>query len=107
MHVPIITDPAVRFVVGEREWHLAPGEVWVFNTWALHNVINPNPTRRIHLVVDTVGGATFNRKLAEGWRPFNASGRNPQPAPAWPVTALTPKPSGHAASSRCSTPEPP
>lgn len=55
VHVPVVTDPAVRFLCGEREIHMAAGEVWIFDTWKTHNVINPNPTRRIHLVIDTKG----------------------------------------------------
>lgn len=59
VHVPVITDPAVRFLCGDREIHMAAGEAWIFDTWKLHNVINPNPTRRVHLVIDAklpVGG---------------------------------------------------
>lgn len=55
VHVPIVTDPAVRFDCGERSLHMAPGETWIFDTWRPHNVVNPNPTRRIHLVIDTAG----------------------------------------------------
>ncbi|HEX2060133.1 MAG TPA: sulfotransferase, partial [Thermoanaerobaculia bacterium] len=53
VHVPVITDPAVRFICGEREIHMAAGEAWVFDTWKVHNVVNPKETRRIHLVIDT------------------------------------------------------
>lgn len=53
IHVPIITDPAVSFLCGERSLHMAAAESWIFDTWRKHNVINPNATRRIHLVADT------------------------------------------------------
>jgi hypothetical protein len=59
LHVPIVTDPAVRFLCGDAEVHMAAGEAWIFDTWRRHNVLNPNPTRRIHLVADTVGSAAF------------------------------------------------
>jgi uncharacterized protein (TIGR03032 family) len=59
VHVPIVTDDAVRFLCGEREVHMAAGESWIFDTWRMHNVLNPNPTRRIHLVADTIGSAAF------------------------------------------------
>ncbi|HSK79381.1 MAG TPA: TIGR03032 family protein, partial [Thermoanaerobaculia bacterium] len=59
IHVHVVTDPAVRFLCGDREIHMAAGEAWIFDTWKRHNVINPNPTRRIHLVADTVGSAFF------------------------------------------------
>jgi uncharacterized protein (TIGR03032 family) len=59
IHVPIITDPAVKFICGERSMHMPAGESWVFDTWRPHNVINPNPTRRIHLVADSLPSAAF------------------------------------------------
>lgn len=55
VHVPIVTDPDVRFLCGDDSVHMAPGETWVFDTWRSHNVLNPNPTRRVHLVIDTAG----------------------------------------------------
>lgn len=57
VHVPIVTDPAVTFFVDDEARHMAAGEVWVFNTWRNHRVDNPAAHPRIHLVVDTVGGA--------------------------------------------------
>lgn len=59
VHVPVVTQPEVRFLCGERSVHMAAGEAWIFDTWRVHNVLNPNPTRRIHLVADTVGSAAF------------------------------------------------
>ncbi len=59
VHVPVVTDPDVRFLCGDRDVHMAAGEAWIFDTWKRHNVLNPNPTRRIHLVSDTVGSAAF------------------------------------------------
>ena len=38
---------------------MGPGEVWIFDTWRLHNVLNPPGAERIHLVVDTVGSDAF------------------------------------------------
>jgi uncharacterized protein (TIGR03032 family) len=77
VHVPIVTDPAVRFLCGDRSVHMAPGETWIFDTWRLHNVINPNPTPRIHLVVDTAGSPRLRSFVEEGWDPFSG-----QAAPA-------------------------
>ena len=65
VHVPIVTTPHVRFVCGDAETHMAAGECWVFDTSRRHNVLNPDPTQRVHLVVDTVGSASFVRLLAE------------------------------------------
>jgi uncharacterized protein (TIGR03032 family) len=59
IHVPVVTTPGVRFLCGDRAVHMEAGEAWVFDTWQRHNVLNPEPTRRIHLVADTVGSAFF------------------------------------------------
>ena len=59
VHVPIVTQPTVRFVCGEAEVNMRAGECWIFDTWAEHNVINDHYLSRIHLVADTVGGAGF------------------------------------------------
>ena len=63
VHVPIITDPAVSFLCGARSMHMPPGECWIFDTWRRHNVTNPNPTRRIHLVADTAGSPAFRELM--------------------------------------------
>jgi uncharacterized protein (TIGR03032 family) len=66
VHVPIVTTPDVAFLCGDAEVHMAGGECWIFDTWSRHNVINPTPTRRIHLVCDVVGSAAFWHMVARG-----------------------------------------
>src|SRR5262249_32464245 len=39
--------------------HMASGEMWVFDTWRRHSVINPAGVPRVHLVVDTVGSRSL------------------------------------------------
>jgi uncharacterized protein (TIGR03032 family) len=70
VHVPIVTTPNVLFHCGERAVHMAAGDAWVFDTWRIHNVVNPEPTRRIHLVADTVGSVAFWELVASGEWPF-------------------------------------
>ncbi len=70
LHLPLVTRPEVEFLCGERSVHMAAGEAWIFDTWKTHNVVNPHPTRRIHLVADTVGSAGFWDLVARGRRPF-------------------------------------
>jgi|CXWL01.1.fsa_nt_gi hypothetical protein len=79
VHVPIVTQPTVRFHCGDSEIHMAAGECWLFDTWSMHRVINDAERARIHLVVDTVGGEGFwnlaargrvpNQTSAAGWSP--------------------------------------
>lgn len=74
LHVPVVTRPEVEFLCGDRRVHMAAGEAWIFDTWKTHNVLNPHPTRRIHLVADTVGSAAFWDLAAQGFRPFDPGG---------------------------------
>ena len=59
VHVPIVTQPSVRFYCGEQDMHMRAGECWIFDTWSMHNVVNDANEERIHLVADTVGGEEF------------------------------------------------
>ncbi len=79
VHVPILTTPEVTFQCGPRALHMAAGEAWIFDTWQPHNVINPHPTRRIHLVADTVGSATFWDMVSRSERPFDPARSRSQP----------------------------
>ena len=85
VHVPIITQPTVRFICGESEVNMAAGECWIFDTWRLHRVINDDSRSRIHLVADTVGGDRFWDHVAEG----RATGR---PRPGWQAEPVGPDP---------------
>ncbi len=68
VHVPVVTQPAVEFLCGDAHAHLRAGECWVFDTFNMHNVKNPHPTRRIHLVIDTVGSAPLWELIERGQR---------------------------------------
>jgi hypothetical protein len=59
VHVPIETQPTVRFECGDAAINMAAGECWIFDTWRMHRVLNDADAARIHLVVDTVGGGGF------------------------------------------------
>jgi hypothetical protein len=78
IHVPIVTQPTVRFVCDGQELNMAAGECWTFDTWRRHNVHNDDDRQRIHLVADTVGGPGFwdlmrdarpHDELRAGWTP--------------------------------------
>lgn len=53
IHVPILSDPASRFLVEDQGYHLEPGQVYVVNTLRTHGVDNTaGQAPRVHLVVD-------------------------------------------------------
>jgi hypothetical protein len=66
VHVPIVTQPTVRFECGDAAINMAAGECWIFDTWRMHRVLNDADEARIHLVVDTVGGSRFWDMVASG-----------------------------------------
>lgn len=85
IHVPIRTSPGVRFHCGERSVHMQAGECWVFDTWKIHKVTNPDSAPRVHLVCDTVGSGPFWDLLAGSNNPFEpGDGFSPRDVPFSP-----------------------
>jgi hypothetical protein len=95
VHVPIVTQPTVRFSCGDEQVNMAAGECWIFDTWSLHSVHNDASLSRIHLVADTVGGDGL-LSLIEGGRstgedrPEWSPRLSPPRSPSWggPVPML-------------------
>jgi hypothetical protein len=85
VHVPIVTQPTVRFECGGEVINMAAGECWIFDTWRQHSVLNDATLSRVHLVVDTVGGGGFWELVGRG-RPHNA------PSAGWPTRQVAPVP---------------
>ncbi len=56
IHIPVITNPGVTFTCGDATVHMKAGECWLFDSFRWHDVQNQGTERRIHLVLDTVGG---------------------------------------------------
>lgn len=75
LHIPVFTQPAVRFHCDGEVVHMAAGEAWIFDNWRRHHVENRADADRIHLVADTTGTAGF-------WRA--ACGPKP-PREQWPT----------------------
>ena len=81
VHVPIVTQPTVRFECGDAAINMAAGECWIFDTWRMHRVLNDADEARIHLVIDTVGGSGFWEMVGRGrghasqreWQPRRVS----------------------------------
>ena len=59
VHIPVFTNPGIRFHCGNEHVHMAAGEAWTFDNWRLHQVVNETDTRRIHLTFDTYGSTAF------------------------------------------------
>jgi hypothetical protein len=74
VHIPIFTQPRVRFHCDGQAVHMAAGEAWIFDNWRRHHVENGASAPRIHLVADTTGTAAFWR-FACGQAPPRAQWR--------------------------------
>jgi len=90
VHVPIVTQPTVRFVCGNAQVNMRAGECWIFDTWREHNVFNDDKLARIHLVADTVGGDGFWQHTTNG-RPYDREIPGWQPRLCAPVAGYTPR----------------
>jgi hypothetical protein len=84
VHVPIVTQPTVRFLCGGEAVNMAAGECWIFDTWSLHSVHNDATRARIHLVADTVGGNGLLDLMERGRSPHEVK-------PDWSPVLASPK----------------
>jgi hypothetical protein len=53
LHVPIVTGPGIKMVIGGVLQHWQSGELWYGNFTELHDVKNEGPVTKISLVIDT------------------------------------------------------
>jgi hypothetical protein len=63
IHIPITTNPDVRFYCGDEHIHMQAGECWIFDSWRRHKVVNNSSENRVHLVIDTSGSSRFWRTV--------------------------------------------
>jgi Aspartyl/Asparaginyl beta-hydroxylase len=54
LHIPITTNPEVRFVVAGKRVVMGPGECWYHDFTQLHSVHNDGDGDRVHLTIDCV-----------------------------------------------------
>lgn len=52
LHVPIVTDENVKFIISRQEFYLEPGRLYDLNNVAVHSVENRGNVMRVHLLVD-------------------------------------------------------
>jgi hypothetical protein len=57
IHIPLMTNPEVAFVVAGKRLPLQPGECWFADFSQPHSVHNHGDTERIHLVIDCLRNA--------------------------------------------------
>lgn len=52
LHIPVLSNPGVEFVLDGEPLPMAPGECWYINADLPHSVVNRGTTARVHLVID-------------------------------------------------------
>jgi hypothetical protein len=64
IHVPITSNPGVRFLLNDTPVAMAPGEAWYLRLADKHAVSNDGASDRVHLVLDVVVDAWLEALLA-------------------------------------------
>ena len=52
IHIPLVSDPAVKFTIDHKDYYLEPGHGYEINNQLLHEVKNESNTARIHIIID-------------------------------------------------------
>jgi len=66
LHVPVITNDAVAFLLNRTQVPMAPGELWYLRLSDPHSVDNDGDTDRVHLVLDVRMSDWLAGQLREG-----------------------------------------
>jgi len=82
VHIPILTNPeCVFWIKDDREYHLEPGYLFLFNVNSCHAVFNRGETSRWHIVSDvydegnnfSIGHCVnydYHKRIADTWRRY-------------------------------------
>jgi quercetin dioxygenase-like cupin family protein len=54
LHIPIVTNPEIEFILDGERLTMLPGECWYTNVNFVHSVANRGAIDRVHLVIDGV-----------------------------------------------------
>ncbi|MGV3612625.1 MAG: aspartyl/asparaginyl beta-hydroxylase domain-containing protein [Fluviicola sp.] len=52
LHIPIVTNPEIEFILDGERLTMLPGECWYTNVNLVHSVANRGTIDRVHLVID-------------------------------------------------------
>ncbi len=68
LHIPITTNPEVRFMVAGKRVVMNPGECWYNDFTELHSVHNDGDGDRVHLTIDCVVNDWLRDEILEAAR---------------------------------------
>ncbi|MGC5703853.1 aspartyl/asparaginyl beta-hydroxylase domain-containing protein [Pseudomonas sp. NFXW11] len=66
LHVPLLSPPAVDFMLDGQRMPLAAGECWFLDLARPHSVSNADSVERIHLVLDCRPGPWLEQAIRDG-----------------------------------------
>jgi hypothetical protein len=66
LHVPVVTNPEVEFILNGHRVVMKEGECWYLNLNMPHRVANHGVTARIHLVIDCVVNEWMKELVGRG-----------------------------------------
>ena len=52
IHIPLLSDPAVKFTLDHKDYYLEPGHGYEINNQLIHEVRNESNIDRIHMIID-------------------------------------------------------
>jgi quercetin dioxygenase-like cupin family protein len=64
IHVPVVTNPRVRFMLDGRPYKLDVGQAYEINNQLTHSVMNKGSEARIHFIFDYVPPQQLGREVA-------------------------------------------
>lgn len=64
LHIPVQTNPGVRFHVNGVRLEMAPGETWYVDVRFRHSVKNAGEADRVHLVLDIIADQSVRALMA-------------------------------------------
>jgi hypothetical protein len=65
IHIPILSNPDVEFVLNSQRVVMDEGESWYLNFNLPHRVVNRGSRERVHLVVDCTVNAWLHASLGQ------------------------------------------
>ena len=68
IHVPIVTNPRVRFMIDGRPYQLEVGQAYEINNQKIHSVMNKGDTDRINFIFDYVPPSATAGSRRRDWR---------------------------------------
>lgn len=77
LHVPILTNPDVEFLIDGQRVAMEAGTCWYINANLRHQVANRGSSDRIHLVVDCAVDDGMRRLFARAERAYSEVRRSP------------------------------